>query len=114
MKSLEQRVEELEEEVAYLRRELGLSVEASKVGFLRSLGVTRAEARVLLVLHAAQGRTLSIFQIADAAGYSPDGIKIHISRLRVLFPEIRTDRGLGYSLPSLGHDHVSSILKAAA
>lgn len=70
-----QRCEELEEEVAYLRSELGISINSGEVGVLRaairtlspgnragSVGVSR----FVLALYHVHGRTLSKYQIMEA------------------------------------------------
>lgn len=61
------RCEELQEEVAYLRSELGLRARATDLQALReTFGLTGNEARVALILARANGRTVMRAQIEEA------------------------------------------------
>lgn len=59
--------EQLKEEVAYLRSELGLQLDASRVAALqRAFGLSHHKARLVLVLFNAKGRVVSQAQLDDA------------------------------------------------
>lgn len=114
MKSLEERVAELEEEVAYLKRELGLSLHLSHLRALTAQGLTLGEARVILALYHAKGRPLNADQIADATNRMPASIKVLVCRARRAEFGVETRYGLGYSLNTESRAHVAEILEQAA
>lgn len=117
-KALHRRVAELEDECAYLKSELGLSIRATQVRALVDLGMGAHHARVILALRAAKGRTLSVFQIGDAADLTPLSAKIITCQARKWAPGIenrRADQGLGgYHLNREGQAFVDDILRQCA
>jgi hypothetical protein len=110
-KSLAARVAELEEVVAYLKSELGLSIHESHVSALTGHGLERGQARAVMALHDAKGRTLSVFQIGDAASLQPQCVKQSVCRARRLIPGIKTEYGRGYFLTIEGQTYVQRLLR---
>lgn len=111
-KSLEGRVAELEERVAYLEGEVGLSLELSRLSRMCDTGLPWGQAKIVLALYLAHGRTLSVFQLADATGQTPGTIKVTVCRARAVCPHLRTDRAAGYSLSPAGLHWVENALVA--
>lgn len=65
--------EDLEEQVAYLESELGLRLAADELAGLRAtFGLTPSEARAVLALHRAAGRTVTRAQVEEVMP-SPTG-----------------------------------------
>lgn len=61
------RCEAMQEEVAYLRSELGLQLDATRLAALRrEFGLSEHKARMVLVLFNAKGRVVSNAQLEDA------------------------------------------------
>lgn len=58
--------EDLKEEVAYLKSELGLRNDAERVEQLRRQGVRPAEAAMLCRLYAAGGKLVTVDQLEEA------------------------------------------------
>ena len=116
MKPLEERVADLEEEVAYLKSELGLSSDLTKVAALMDCGLTRGEARAVVALRSTNGRVLSRSQVADATGLTDQTVKVVVCRVSNKMAGIETARGLGYRLTSEGmrwvDDHLSLSVAA--
>lgn len=103
----------LEEENAYLRRELGLSLNATRIAAVaRGLKLSPQQARLVLALQAARGRTLTkpqlLAAIAVDAGRDDDrGLRIvdvvvHQIRRAIGPHTISTSWGLGHALTPAG------------
>lgn len=105
------RVEALENEVSYLRSELGLSIHSTHIRALRDLGLSTHHARVVMALRSAKGRTLSVFQIGDAADLTPLSAKVSVCESRRWVPGIVNQRGAGYHLTKEGQAFVDDILE---
>lgn len=89
------------EELAYLRSELGLQVEATKVDDIaRAFGLTASQARVVLAM--AHGRVVGPWQIEEAAQGKREIPANAWPAVRVLVHRIRASR--------LGKDSVSLCL----
>lgn len=119
--SLEDRIEALEERVAYLEGELGLSIELTRVADVAELGMMSCAARAALALHDAGGRVLSPYQILDAVP-SQDGNdeRDTLSMVHALVSKIRkalgagavaTAWGLGYRITPAGSARLSAALE---
>lgn len=82
------RCAELEEQVAWLKSELGESSDEALLASLqRRHGLTRTQARVLEVLCAAHGRTVPYRRLAELLGMDGDGdpadtLKVYAYHLR--------------------------------
>lgn len=118
-KALHTRVAELEEECAYLKSELGLSIRSTQIRALVDLGMGAHHARVVLALLAAKGRTLSVFQIGDAADLTPLSAKIITCQTRRWVPGVENQRSDGsqaggYHLTPDGQAFVGEILRQCA
>lgn len=109
------------EEVAMLRRELGLQPDADRlVRTMRLFGLTRARAQILLAL--GTGRLMSRDNLYDAySGHRIDdrGIRIidvFISKMRPALREkgivIETIWGQGYRLTSHSKNRLNELLEA--
>lgn len=109
--SLAKRVAELEEVVAYLKSELGLSIAETNVSALTAIGLERGQARAVMAMYDAKGRTLSVFQIGDAASLEPACVKQAVCRARRCIPGIKTEYGRGYSLTIVGQTYVQRLLR---
>lgn len=97
------RIARLEEENAWLRRELGDMVTANELRDLRrAIPMEPKQAKLILRLYHARGRVVTHAQLADTLG--PEGtissVKVHFSRLRHLFGQslVENAYGLGYAL----------------
>ena len=112
--------EELVEEVAYLRSELGATTDHDRDKLIAALRTTLAEARILSALYAARGRPVSNWRLAEAA---PPGrmtadrndvaaVKVWISRIRRKLgaDAVLTIHGLGYALSPAGMAIVDAAL----
>lgn len=115
--------EELEEEVAYLRGELGLTISAAAVGAVKAAtGMSDGPARVLLALYHSKGRPLAKYQILDAApaqrterDRDPKLADVWINRIREAagHDTVRTIWGRGHAITPDGIIVVDRALKAA-
>lgn len=103
----------LEEENAWFRRELGLSIDATRVARVAfGLRLSLQQSRLLLALHAAGGRTLTKPQLLVAtavdAGRADDrelkiiDVIVHKVRAAIGADAISTSWGLGYALTPTG------------
>lgn len=116
--------EELEEEVAFLRSELGQSCSDTELLELqKGTGLRPGETQVLMALHRAKGRLVShaaLFEAAPAkwAGEdrNPEIVKVYISKIRsALGPNtIETGHGRGYRLTDEGQRAVGWALARRA
>ena len=116
------RCQELEEEVRFLKRELGLDVERDKVGRLQtSLAITPHQARILYALYVARGRIIT-FDILHEMIPAEDGaprdsvevFKVQICKMRraVGSNAIQNVWGKGYRITHLGQMVVEDALEA--
>lgn len=113
------RIAELEERVAYLEGELALVVSTERIHLIRSrLGVTKAQAHLVLALHDMRGRPLTVAQlderIPEAIGR---GERAGLT-VRALVYQIRQRLGAGvietigsaYRISGIGAIQVASAL----
>ena len=110
-KPLHQRMADMEEELAYLRSEVGLSIRSTQIRVLKDLGMGSHHARVILALRAARGRTLSVFQVAEAADLTPGSAKTVVCAAKRWLPMIKNQRGAGYYLTKEGQEWVDETLR---
>lgn len=102
------RCEELEDEIAWLRSELGASVDATTLAAIRGrFSLTRAQAIIVMCLFNAKCRVVSFARLAEA---TPVGVRSgesdcqlvrsHICRIRKVVGEdaIETVRGDGWRI----------------
>lgn len=120
------RCEELEEEVAYLRSELGLNQDATDYQrlrvFMRGKSVNaRQAARLILALYQAKGRAMSRLQLLDALPSPSDkedrnpnliGVMVCHARAGLGREAVENVWGHGYRLSDEGVAKVRSILSA--
>lgn len=106
-----ERIANLEDEVAYLRSELGLAQDATKIKALKvSLGLTETEALLLHALYATRQHYLSRAQVFDATRPSSRRdctlkiVDVYVSKLRRKIGSdiIKTLWGYGYCLTPQG------------
>lgn len=112
--------EELEEEVAYLRGELGPADDHDRDKLRLTFGTTLAETCLLSALYAANGRPLSYWLLAES--FPPTrmnddrndvgAVKIWISRIRKKLgaDTVRTIYGRGYAITPQGIALVDAAL----
>ncbi len=113
--SLAARVADLEEQVAHLSGELGLSIKLTNIkSVMVEMRLPAGQAKIVLALHSAKGRCLSVYQLADATQIEEESIKVLINRIRNRFKEVESHRGCGYSLTEGGLRYVSTLLEASA
>lgn len=113
-----ERCADLEEQIAWLKSELGLTQDTSAVHALRGrFKIDPQQARLLLTLYEAHGRTLTTVFLHEAISsrehtYGSKLVHVRVMRLRkVLGKEaIETLYGLGYRLSAEGRDRVSLAL----
>lgn len=118
---LEERVAGLEDEVAYLRSEMGLSVSATRVGLVRAaLKLRPGCCKMLLAMFDAKGRVLNRFQLAEAHAHPNGGdtlraVNVHMCLIRKRLGQesIEGVWGVGYRLTDAGRDKLARILEAA-
>lgn len=113
--------DELVDEVAYLRGELGLSLSVTRADRLaKALGLTPSEAALALTLHSASGRTLSKYQLSEGMPQKWGGpdrdikiIDVTICKLRGKIGKdtILTVWGRGYRLSDAGLSALNRLLK---
>lgn len=99
--------ERMADEIDHLRRELGLRMADGELGALMTrLGVTATHARILRVLYAAGGRTVSHGDLIEQLPLDgdADALKAHICRVRAIIGEkaLQNCRGIGYALTPNG------------
>lgn len=109
--------EELEDEVAFLRSEMGLSSSGTAVQLLRSgFGMDSGSARAVAALYSARGRVLTYFQIAEAMASEAEGIKRLVSvfvcraRGKLGRDAVETAWGVGYRLSPVGIAKIDAVL----
>lgn len=113
------RCAELEEEVAYLRSELGVQQEASLTDILKvRFGLVRGWAAVLAALYRAKGRCVMHAQLEEAIPNPNDRdrdnriVTVYVALLRGVLGKdaIATVWGSGYRLTESGLERVESVL----
>lgn len=112
------RIEQLEEQVAYLKSELGLTKDASQLACLKeNLRLTDKQAEILMALRASNGRVISPGFLLDNFTNATDEkvIDIHVCRIRktIGFNTIGTVRGKGFYITSEGKSRVDLALTQA-
>lgn len=116
--------EELEEEVAFLRDELGLSKQGARAAALvTAFGVTAMEAQLIAVLFGAKGRPVSNLILEERletarnkGGSRPGFIGVYVCRLRKYLGPLSITNvwGQGYAMSPEGLAKVSAALEGAA
>ncbi len=112
------RIAELEEKVAYLEGELGLSMEAERYGVLRhTYGIRPQSAMILLALYDAnrplsRGHLLDLLPTQREDG-DDHAISVHVAYLRRILGRgaIRNIWGFGYVITPEGLSKVRSVLE---
>jgi hypothetical protein len=115
-----ERIAELEEEVAWLRGELGLCLEATRIdAVMRGCRIPPGPARMLLALHDAGGRVLTVAALEAVlhgqgddlvAGSKLVGSQVWAVRARIGPGVIRNAWGLGYAITPAGAARVREAL----
>lgn len=116
------RCDELEEEVAWLRSELGIQTELTvKSGLARSLGLSPGELSVVLALYRANGRVVPSSFIEETipstwgrAGDRCDRlVAVYVCRIRKALGAgvIETVCLMGYQLTSAGREIIRGALE---
>lgn len=120
-----ERIAELEEEVAYLRGELGLMKTADDVAKLRrAFRLTPQEAHLVLALYGAHGRPLSHYQLLERipsiwrGEHCSDNLtRVYVSKARKklgIADYIATLWGHGFCLTPAGMDLIKAALAPEA
>lgn len=114
---------ELEEQVAYLKRELALSLAEDKLARLRrATGLSPTEVAVLLTLYEARGRFCPVYMLDEAGPVSRSEdrnlkhIDVRICRIRKKIGKdaIENSWGRGYRITDLGRLLVEEALESRA
>jgi DNA-binding response OmpR family regulator len=115
-----ERIVELEAEVEYLKRELGLILDGDQVLRLREvLRLSPTQAQTVLALYLAKGRVLSLAQLDERVPAPTAGDDREESYFRVVTRKIRiilgpgiieTVWGLGYRITGRGELLVAAAL----
>jgi DNA-binding winged helix-turn-helix (wHTH) protein len=116
------RCEELEEEVAYLKSELGLIHDATLVDQIkRALGIRPGPAHLLMALYrASPGRTVSRWHLLESLPPAdrPDDsiVNVYVCKLREALGDdaIVTVWGTGYRLADHARARVAALLNPAS
>lgn len=118
------RCEELREEIAYLRSELGIQREADKIQRIRSALPRRHSrgqtAQAIVALYDAKGRPVSKLQLLDAIPPKWDGadergesivnVWIWHARKALGFDAVQTVYAHGFALTPVGMERVAALL----
>lgn len=111
-----ERIAELEEEVAYLRRELNLQDDADRMDRLRrAFRLTPYEAKALERLRSTHPRPLAAWRLTDTPTENETAMgRVYVCRLRHKLGKqaIRVDWGIGYTLSPEGVEMVDRALSA--
>lgn len=113
--------EELREELAYLRSELGLQLEAAELDDLkRRFGLSPGTARLLALLYGANRRPMTRHQIEDAIPARDEDLERSYGYVSTLVCQLR-DRigrgsvlnvfGTGYRLSDEMHQVVAAVVE---
>lgn len=109
------RCEELSEQVAYYRSELGLIDDNTRAARVRSrFKLSPLEVRIALRLYDAKGRILKLSLICDELEIGNlDTLKTHVCRIRAKMgaSAIQTDPHFGYSMTADGMAQVLAALE---
>jgi DNA-binding response OmpR family regulator len=114
-----ERIAQLEEEVAYLRSELGLAQDRERLSIIgRALGLSPAPAAILLCLYDTK-RTVSIYGLEEAYGSRAQGenniVSVYICRIRRALPGgVDTVWRLGYRLSTKGRAALDALFAKPA
>lgn len=117
------RCQELKDEIAFLRRELGIvRAEDMENRLCLVLGISKTEAAILALLYNRRGATLSKGAIWDVLYAGSDSepllkiVDVFICKLRRRLPEdsIATIWGRGYTLTATGLAHVDEAIARPA
>jgi DNA-binding response OmpR family regulator len=115
-----ERIAELQEEVAYLKAELGLVEDREKVDRLRAAyGLSPGSARLLLALYAAKGALRTTYQLLDAippvSGSDRDVslVSVWVCHLRRAMGRdvVKNSFGLGYRVTETGMEQVRAVIE---
>ena len=124
MPSNEALIAELKDEIAYLRGELGLALDATKIHRLRKYfpGAGRVGAAMLLMLYAAKERGLSVLQLLEGVprefrndnidNIDQKQVSVVICRMRARMGDDVFENiwGFGYRLTEVGRKVVEEAL----
>lgn len=115
-----QRCEDLEEEVAYLRSEMGERLRVERVDEVaRRLKLAPGVTALLLILYGAKGRPVSIYQACEALpspskneDRNPHLVAVYVTKIRKTLgaDAIENVWGNGYRLTQHGMDSVGRLL----
>jgi DNA-binding response OmpR family regulator len=114
--------DDLLEEIAWLREQLGVEIEAERVSRVaRAWGLTLSQARLLLVLHARHGRLVTYAFASDNIpglngrdGSEPGNvISVWVCRIRAKLGRdaILNHWGLGFSAPPATLARIDALLQ---
>lgn len=110
---------ELENEVAWLRSELGLRLDMEEIAKLsNAFGFSPNQSKLALTLLASNGRPVTRLQLDEAmpgdADRSYSYVSVYISHIRQAlgFDAIETIWGQGYRLTPAGADQIRAVLQA--
>lgn len=115
--------ERLEEEIAYLRSELGIQVSLTDQASLRrEYGMPRGDAALALRLYNAHGRVVSAESLEESIPSRHGGpvsdrcvkiVDVYICRIRKAlgFEAIATACGLGYQMTPAGQEKIRRALE---
>lgn len=120
--SADDRIADLEEENAALKRQLGLLADSDMVTKVcRRWRLTGREAQLLVALHDAKGRACSKDHLLDALYGQGEGPEIKIIdvfvckvRAKIGFDKISTVWGRGYMLSAAGYEALDAIANMGA
>lgn len=112
--------DELRDRIAYLESKLGLRISLDEVAALnRGFALTGSEARVVLALYKANGRTVTVPQLEDALygeepvrEREPTIVTVFLCKARKKLPGgfIRNEWGKGYWMPDQGRAQIAALL----
>lgn len=117
--------EELEEEVLYLRREMGLALDAQALAALaRAMGMSRRRgvARLVQALHQAKGRPVQNWVLEENLYTAQDDrapsnlVAVYVCHARDVLGRdaIANHRAQGYALTRVGMERVRALLAEVA
>lgn len=119
--TLEDRILELEDRVAQLEAELGLSQSSTRIEAVRRLGLKPTTAKVVLAIYDAGGKVVTHQfleeEILDSAHVYSEGItKVHVCLARKVLGKqaIRTSQGYGFYMLEDGRAVIERALQGMA